>query len=695
MNTNKLFLLLIMAVSISNTSRAQQKMEETRIPGLELKNMDNSISPVNDFFRYVNGAWLDKAEIPADRTSWGSFNELRKKTDADVLEILNEAIKNRNFPKLKDAQGGLTAMSDQEKAVNYYESVMDTVTRNSQGISPVLPFLAKIDAINNLEDLNHLMVESAPYGGVGFYSFYIYNDLKNSNRYIGYVSPAGLGLSRDYYVDQDENTKLKREKYIAHISKMLQFYGDSKEIASKNAQRIFNYEYNLAKPRMTKEESRDRRKSYNPKSIDELTAIAPTFQWNTYFEGIGITKMDTVIVNQPKYMAVMDSIIRASSMDDIKLYLKWTAIDGAAGMLSDEIEVANWEFYSKELTGAVQQLPRNERALASINGVIGEALGKLYVDKKFPPEAKAKAMEMIKNVMAGYEIRIQKLPWMSDVTKQKALEKLHKLSIKIAYPDQWKDYSALEVVGVKDGGSYFQNSMNARKWNFNKNMAKLGNPVDRTEWGMSPQTVNAYFNPTNNEIVFPAAILQPPFYNYLADEAVNYGGIGAVIGHEISHSFDDSGARFDGDGNLTDWWTADDLQKFTVLGNKLADQYSAVEALPGVYLNGKYNLGENIGDLGGVNAALEGLELFYKTNGKPEKIDGFTAEQRFFISWATIWRTKMREDALRNLIKTDPHAPGMFRAYMPLTNVDAFYDAFNIKPEDKMYLKPDDRVKIW
>ncbi len=695
MNANKLFLLFIAVVSINYSSSAQEKMKETHTPGLEIKNMDLSVSPTDDFFRYVNGSWLDNAEIPADRTSWGSFNELRKKTDADVLEILNEAIKNQNSPKLKDAQGNLTAMSDQEKAVNYYESVMDTITRNIQGINPVLPYLAKIDAVNNLEDLNHLLVESTPYGGVGFYNFYIYNDLKNSNRYVGYVSPAGLGLSRDYYVDQDDNTKLKREKYIEHIAKMLHFYGDSKEIASKNAQRIFNYEYNLAKPRITKEESRDRRKTYNPKSIDELNALTSSIHWNTYFKGIGIAKMDTVVVREPKYMAAMDSIIKASSIDDIKLYLKWTAIDGAANMLSDDIEVANWEFYGKELTGAIQQRPRDERALSSINGVIGEALGKLYVDKKFPPEAKAKALEMIENVMAGYEIRIQKLPWMSDATKQKAIEKLHKLTIKIAYPDKWKDYSALVVVGVKDGGSYFQNSMNARKWNFDKNIAKLGNPVDRTEWGMSPQTVNAYFNATNNEIVFPAAILQPPFYNYLADEAVNYGGIGAVIGHEISHSFDDSGARFDGDGNLVDWWTADDLEKFTVLGSKLADQYSAVEALPEVYLNGKYNLGENIGDLGGVNAALEGLELFYKTNGRPKNIDGFTAEQRFFISWATVWRTKMREDALRNLIKTDPHAPGMFRAYMPLTNVDAFYDAFNIKPEDKMYLEEKDRVKIW
>ncbi|MGV8947258.1 MAG: M13 family metallopeptidase [Lutibacter sp.] len=691
----KLMGVLLVAFSITHQSEAQNMKVKKDAPGLIVKNMDKKEKPSHDFFRYVNGTWLDNAEIPADRTSWGSFNELRKKTDADVLEILNEAIKNQNAPKSKDAQGNLTAMSDQEKAVNYYESIMDTVSRNSQGINPVLPFLAKIDAVKYLADLNNLFIERAPYGGVGFYSSFISNDLKNSDRYVVYVSPSGLGLSRDYYMDQDENTKMKREKYVAHISKMLQFYGDSKEIADKNAKRIFDFEYNLAEPRITKEEARDRRKSYNPKSIEELTALTSSINWTNYFTGIGISNLDSVVVREPKYMAAMDSILKSSAIEDIKLYLKWTAINGAASTLSDEIADASWEFYGKELTGAVKQLPRNERALSSINGVIGEALGKLYVDKKFPPEAKAKAMEMIKNVMAGYEIRIQKLAWMSDETKQKAIEKLHKLTVKIAYPDKWKDYSALEVVGVKDGGSYFQNSLNARKWNFDKNIAKLGNPVDRTEWGMSPQTVNAYFNATNNEIVFPAAILQPPFYNYLADEAVNYGGIGAVIGHEISHSFDDSGSRFDGDGNLVDWWTAEDLEKFTVLGTKLADQYSAVEALPEVHLNGKFNLGENIGDLGGVNAALEGLELFYKTNGRPEKIDGFTAEQRFFISWATVWRTKMREEALRNLIKTDPHAPGMYRAYMPLTNVDAFYDAFGIKPGDKMYLKPEDRVKIW
>ncbi|WP_372793274.1 M13 family metallopeptidase [Lutibacter sp.] len=684
----------IVALSMLISCKSEKQAEE-RIPGIIVENMDNSVKPSDDFFRYVNGTWLDKTEIPADRTSWGAFNELRKKTDADVLTILNEAIAQDNFPKLKDAEGNLTLESDQKKAVNFYETIMDTVAREAQGIEPVKPFLAKIDAITNIADLQTLLIEMAPYGGAGFFDFSVFNDLKDSKMNAGYVSPAGLGLSRDYYVDQDDDTKEKRTKYIAHIARMLQFFGDSEEVALENADKVFQYEYDLAEPRFTKEESRDTRKLYNPKTIAELSEITPSINWGTYFKGIGINNLDRVIVMQPNYMVAVEKILTSSSIDDVKLYLRWTAIDRAAGMLNNELDVANWEFYSKELQGAKQQRPRDERALGSLNGAIGEALGKLYVDKKFPPEAKAKAEEMIANVMLGMEKRINALEWMSADTKLKALEKLTKMTVKIAYPDKWKDYASLDVKGLKDGGSYFQNSVNISKWGFEENIRKLGKPVDRSEWGMAPQIVNAYFNPVNNEIVFPAAILQPPFYNYQADEAVNYGGIGAVIGHEVSHCFDDSGARFDADGNLKNWWTDEDSEKFAVLGKKLVDQYSAVEALEGVNLNGEFTLGENIGDLGGVNAAYDGLQIFYKKNGRPEDIDGFNAEQRFYMSWGTIWRTKMRDDAMKNLIKTDPHSPGMYRAYMPLQNVDAFYTAFNIVEGDEMYLKPEDRVKIW
>ncbi len=685
----------IAVVAVTFSCKNEKQVEEEKIPGIIVENMDNTVRPNDDFFRYVNGSWLDKTEIPADRTSWGSFNELRKKTDRDVLTILGEAISEDKFPRLRDAQGNLTLESDQKKAVNFYETIMDTVARNEQGIAPIDPFLDKIDAITNLADLQNLLTEISPYGGGGFFDFEVFNDLKDSKINAGYITPAGLGLSRDYYVDQDEDTKEKRKKYIAHIARMLQFFGDSEEIAKANADRIFQYEYNLAVPRFTKEESRDTRKLYNPKSMEELSKITPSVNWKAYFEGIGINDLERVIVTQPKYMEALEDILTSSSMDDIKLYLRWTAVDRAAGLLNNEIEVANWEFYSKELRGAKQQRPRDERALANLNGAIGEALGKLYVDKKFPPEAKVKAEEMIKNVMLGFEKRINALEWMSDDTKNKAIEKLTKMTIKIAYPDKWKDYASLDVKGLKDGGSYFQNSINISKWNFEEDINKLGQPVDRTEWEMAPQIVNAYFNPVNNEIVFPAAILQPPFYNYQADEAVNYGGIGAVIGHEISHCFDDQGSRFDADGNLSNWWTDEDSEQFAALGKKLVDQYSEVVAIEDVNLNGEFTLGENIGDLGGINAAYDGLQLFFEKNGRPSDIDGFTAEQRFFMSWGTIWRTKMRNEAMKNLIKTDPHSPGMYRAYMPLQNVDTFYEAFSIVEGDKMFLAPEDRVKIW
>ena len=665
---------------------------EEKSAGIVLENMDTSVKPTDDFFRHVNGSWLDKTEIPDDRTSWGGFGQLRKETDADVLNILNEAIEERDFPKIKDAKGN-EIDSDQEKAVNYYETIMDTVARNKQGKAPVMPYLAKVDEIITKKDVETYLTNMAPYGGGGFYGFGVYNDLKNSSQYAGYMGGGSLGLTRDYYVDAAVKDKL--EKYEEFVAKMLQEFGDDEATAKKNAATIVAFEKSLAEPMMSKEESRDIRKMYNPMTVAQLQELAPAIDWSAHLEGIGVGDIETVIVTDVGYFKAMSDIFEKRSVEDIKLLLRWNTINSALGALSTDLETANWEFYSKEMRGAKKQRPRNERALSNLNGAIGEALGKLYVEKMFPPEAKKKAEEMIDNVMLGFEKRIAQLPWMSEVTKEKALEKLHKLTVKIAYPDVWKDYSELQVKGLEDGGSYFENTINVTKWNYSQNMNKLGQEVDRTEWGMSPQTVNAYFNPVNNEIVFPAAILQPPFYDYKADEAVNYGGIGAVIGHEISHSFDDSGSRFDGDGNLKNWWTEEDAEEFKKAGKKLIDQYSNIVAIDSMRLNGEFTLGENIGDLGGVQAAYEGLQIFLEKNGRPGEIDGYTPEQRFFLSWGTIWRTKMRDEALKNLIMTDTHAPGMYRAYMPLKNVDAFYTAFDVKKGDNMYLEPEDRVRIW
>ena len=662
------------------------------VPGINLDFMDNTVKPSEDFFKHVNGKWLETNEIPDDRTRWGSFDELRQNTDEDALSILKAAMSdNKDLERIEVLPG-----SDQEKAVHLFQTIMDTVGRDKQGLEPIKPYLAKIDAIKNIDDLEAYLIEMEPKGGAGFFGFGVGADSKDSNKNSAYLGTARLGLpDRDYYVKDDEDSKEKREKYIEHITRMLQYLGDTEEEANAEAKQILAFETRLAEPKLDKVERRDDRKLYNPRTIEELQKMVPAINWNNYLKGIGVKQLDTIIVSEPKYMTALQTVLAENNVDDWKAYLRWSAFNGAAGNLSTELEKANWDFYSKTLGGAKAQRPQEERALQTLNWTIGEALGKLYVDKKFPPEAKVKAENMIKNVILAFEGRINKLEWMSEETKQKAIEKLKATTIKIAYPDKWKDYSALKIESVEEGGSYLQNMFNAREWNFNEDLDKLGKPVDKSEWGMAPQIVNAYFNPSYNEIVFPAAILQPPFYNYTADDAVNYGGIGAVIGHEISHSFDDSGARYDKDGNLNNWWTDEDSKQFKGLGKDLADQYSAIEVLPDTFINGAFTLGENIGDLGGVLAAYDAMQMSFKENGRPENIDGFTPEQRFFMSWATVWRTKMRDDALKNRIKTDPHSPGMNRAVQPLLNIDAFYEAFDIKEGDKMYIAPEDRVRIW
>lgn len=660
--------------------------EQDKKPGLELQYMDTSVKPGDDFFRYVNGVWFDKTEIPADKTRWGSFDELRQNTDKDALAILKKAISDKS----------LDPKSDQAKAVNVYLTYMDTISRNKLGIKPIMATLKKIDAIKNVNDLANLITEMAPVGGIGFYGIGVGPDAKDSNRNVVNIGLGSLGLpDRDYYVSDDKDSKEKREKYVVHVARMLQFLGEKPEQAKANAEKVLAIETAMAQPRLDRVERRDRRKTYNPMSVADLQQLTPAVDWKKYIEGVGIKNQDSVIVSQPRYMKALQDIFTQNKVDEWKAYLRWTLINKSTGVLTTDIEYASWEFYSKTLQGALKQRPREERALQVVNGTVGEALGKLYVAEKFPAEAKEKAKKMIANVFTAFENRINNLPWMTPETRKGAIDKLRKSNVKIGYPDKWKDYSKLQIKSIAEGGTYYENMQNVSRWGFAENIDDLAKPVDKTRWGMSPQTVNAYYNPTYNEIVFPAAILQPPFYDYKADEAVNYGGIGAVIGHEISHGFDDSGSRYNADGNLVNWWTEDDLKQFTGLGGALAAQYSALEPLPGTFVDGKFTLGENIGDLGGVNAAYDGLQLYLKANGNPGLIDGFTPEQRFFISWGTIWRSKMRDEAIKNQVKTDPHSPGMYRAYVPLLNIDSFYKAFNIQETDKLFVKPENRVKIW
>ncbi|MEL6812335.1 MAG: M13 family metallopeptidase [Bacteroidota bacterium] len=680
-------MLLLGAVTLVTGScgnKETAQLEDDGPHGIILANMDTLVNPKDDFYNYVNGTWMKNTEIPDDQSRWGGFGVLRKKTDHDVLAILAKAKESNKYAD----------DTDQAKAMMIFETKLDSTARDAAGIDPIKPIMDKIAAVETLADFQNLMTTQAVEVSQPFFGVAAFSNPNDSSINSCYITPGSLGLpDRDFYLKTDAKSVEIRAQYVDHITRMLQFLGDSEEEARTSAETILAFETKLAQPRFDKVQSRDFRNFNNPRSMDEVQEMVPSISWKSAFKDLGVAKsLDTVLVMQPEYMKVVQNTLAEGDVETWKTVMRWATLNNAAGMLTTEIDKANWEFYSKTLRGAKKQKPADERALSTVNGTVGEALGKLYVDEMFPPEAKSKAEKMIANVIKAYQNRIMALDWMSDSTKTKAVEKLNKFTVKIGYPNKWKDYSTMEV---KPGNSYYQNMVAVNDWQFKENLAKINEPVDREEWGMSPQTVNAYFNPFNNEIVFPAAILQPPFYDYKADEAVNYGGIGAVIGHEISHAFDDSGSRFDGDGNLVNWWTDSDLESFTNRGNKLVEQYSAIEVLDSVFINGKFTLGENIGDLGGVLGAYDGLQLFFSENGRPDDIDGFTAEQRFFMSWATVWRTKQRDEYTRTQVQTDPHSPGRYRATQPLVNIDAFYEAFDIKEGDGMYLKPEDRVRIW
>ena len=675
-------ILATMIVACNNDKKMATSANDER--GIILSNMDTTVSPKQDFYNYVNGNWMQTTEIPDDQVRWGGFGVLRKSTAADVLNIIEKA----------KESGTYAPETDQAKALAIFSSELDTVARNAAGIAPLQPALAQINSISNVADFQKVMTEnivtvSQPFMGVAAFS-----NPSNSSMNSAYITPGGLGLpDRDFYTNTDAKSIEIRQQYVDHITRMLQFLGDSESDARTQAETILAFETRLAIPRLDKVASRDFRNFNNPRSMAQVQEMAPAMQWEQAFEDMGVTKkMDSVIVMQPAYMDVVQNILDEGDVATWKIVMRWATLNDAAGQLSTEIDKANWDFYSKTLNGSVTQKPADERALRTVNGSVGEALGKLYVDEMFPPEAKEKAEKMIGNVIEAYKDRIMALDWMGNSTKIKAIEKLDKFTVKIGYPNTWKDYATMDV---RPENTYYENMVAVGAWGLKENLDDIDEPVDRTEWGMSPQTVNAYFNPFNNEIVFPAAILQPPFYDYLADDAVNYGGIGAVIGHEISHAFDDSGARFDADGNLVNWWSDSDLANFTERGNALVAQYDAIEVLDSVFVNGKFTLGENIGDLGGVLGAYDGLQRLYEEIGRPEDIDGLTAEQRFFMSWATVWRTKQRDESLRNQVKTDPHTPGRYRATEPLKNIDAFYEAFNITEGDAMFVAPEDRVRIW
>jgi len=651
---------------------------------LNLSFMDTTINAGDDFYQFVNGKWMETAEIPADRGRWGSFDELGKKADSMALKVLEDATKSNLIDPKTDAG----------KAVTMFGAVMNTKARNAQGAAPLKPYLEEIDRITSRSELCDYMVNKASLRESVFLGFYVGTDVKNSKQNTLYTFGASKGLpDRDYYLKDDDKSKQIRKAYLEFMSNAFKAVGV--EISDNECKRIMEMETHLAQNEMSRVERRDPNKRYNPRSREAFIKEMKKLPVERMMSTLGIEDAKTIVVGDVKSLQASYSLVKKSKISDLKNFMKWNQVRGSLGVLSEDLSKLYFDFYGKTLRGTPQQKPLRERALSVVNGSLGEALGKLYVEKYFPEEAKKVAKEMVDDVIAAYRVRINNLDWMSDATKAKAQKKLDKLMVKIGYPDKWKDYSALVVKSYEQGGSYFENMVNLSKWSVARNMKKLSKPVDKTEWGMSPQTVNAYYNPVYNEIVFPAAILQPPFFDFRNDPAVNFGGIGAVIGHEISHGFDDAGAQFDENGNLTNWWTEEDLKKFKEKGKSLADQYSSYEALPGKYVNGEFTLGENIGDLGGVASAYDGLLLHLIRVGEKGLIDGFTQPQRFFISWATIWRNKIRDKELAMRLLTDPHSPGYFRAIGPLENHDGFYEAFDLREGHKMYKAEKDRVKIW
>ncbi|MFT7019392.1 MAG: putative endopeptidase [Cyclobacteriaceae bacterium] len=677
-------LVIIMAACQAPADEAQMAIKMP--PGLDLMNMDTASNPKEDFYQFANGQWLEKTKIPEKEGRWGGFPELREKNNIMMLGIMERSAEN---PAFKDG-------SDERKAVDFFAVGMDSSLAERAGIKPIEKWVAKINQATDTKSIVQVIGEMHMTGYSPFHGVNSFANLMDSKTNSLYVGNGGLGLpNRDYYTKTDEKSVEIREKYVIHLAKMLDLIGESDTEAKATA--IMAIENELALASLTPIESRNIPALYNPMTVGQLEEIVPSIDWTAYLTQVGVdlSRVDTLIVTQPKFMGAVESILANTAMEDVKSYLKWNVANQASNFLNNEMVQTDFDFYSKTIRGTNEMRPRWERVLGSTNGVIGEAIGKVYVAETFPPEAKASAEEMVGNLMKAFDARIKNLPWMTEETKQQALKKLNNLTVKIGYPSKWKDYSTLSVETSGERYSYLDNMENAWKWQFAENIKEVGEPVDKEEWGMNPQTVNAYFNPLNNEIVFPAAILQPPFYNYTADAAVNYGGMGAVIGHEISHGFDDQGSRFDFEGNMVDWWSATDKEQFQARTAKLVAQFDAYEPLDSVNVQGELTLGENIGDLGGLNAAYDALQIYLLENGRPEMIDGFTPEQRLFISWATIWRTKYRDETLRTQILTDPHSPGMFRAVGPLENMESFFTTFDIKEGDPLWKAPEDRVIIW
>jgi putative endopeptidase len=654
--------------------------EDARLPvsGIALEHMDTSVRPGDDFFSYVNGKWIAETEIPADKASYGGFGILRDEAQEDVRAIIEAS-----------ATGDFAKGTDEQKVGDLYKSYMDRETRNANGMEPLEAELERIDVISNADELAVYFAGANRRGYPVPVTIGQVADFKNPEYYMIYAWQGGIGLpDREYYFKDDETSVEIREEYVKHIEKMFELAGiDGPPDA---AQAIMTLETRIADAHITKEAARDWPTNYNKVALDKLHGVMPNFNWTGYLEEAGVAEIDGLVLMMTSYFESFDAVFAETDLDTWKTYLRWVALNTKAAVLNQKLDDQNFAFYGKVLEGTEEQRADWRRAVSIVNGALGEVVGKVYVKKHFPPEAKERMVELVGNLIKAYEKSIKELEWMSRETKAQALDKLYKFTPKIGYPDQWRDYSAIDI----DAGDLFGNLERATIAEYDRQIGRQGGPVDRSEWAMNPQTVNAYYMPPLNQIVFPAAILQPPFFDLGADDAVNYGAIGAVIGHEIGHGFDDKGSTFDGDGVMRNWWTDTDRNEFEKRTSRLIAQYNDYAPFEDLQVNGEFTQGENIGDLGGISIGL----LAYKMslNGEePPVIDGFTGVQRVFLGYGQVWRNKYRDEALRQQIMTDPHAPSKYRANGAVRNVPEFYEAFDVAQGDALYLAPEDRVKIW
>jgi putative endopeptidase len=648
---------------------------------IDKANMDLSVSPGDDFYTYASGKWIKNNPIPPKETRWGSFNQLRDFNINAVKTILEKAVADKTAPA-----GSVTRMVG-----DFYAAGMDSLSIEKLGYAPIKKDLARIAAIGDLpgilKEMNYLRSNGI---ASPLYGFSIGQDRKNVENLVPQLSQGGIGLSdRDYYLKDDARSQDIRAAYSKFIVRLFTLTGTSVTKAEENAKAIFNIEKQLANAQLSRVEMRDAYRTYNKFSLADFSRKTPQLQWQQILPALKVKGQDSILVNNPAFFVTADSLLQTVPVAHWKTYLQWYVLRGAAPYLSKDFVDANFAF-NQVITGQKIATPRWQRISSLTDGNIGELLGQLYVKDYFKPAAKARMEELVSNLRKAYANRIQQLDWMSDATKQKALAKLAAFRPKIAYPDKWQTYDGLTI----SRNSFFQNMRNADAWGYNYMVSRLGKPVDRERWGMTPPTVNAYYNATLNEIVFPAGILQFPFFDPNADDAVNYGGIGAVIGHEMSHGFDDNGSKYDADGTLRNWWTDEDRKKFDAKADALAKQFDGYTVLDTLHVNGRLTLGENIGDLGGLNVAYEAFKMT-KQGQSNEKIDGFTPDQRFFLSWAQVWRTNTLPQTAAQLLKTDTHSPGQYRAIGPLVNMDAWYKAFDVKEDNKLYKKPEDRIRIW